>query len=61
MMDPETRIKMELLKEKYGNGFMRACIQAKVLLVPKGGTVNDVRVDEVIHYLWNLEQPRKEG
>lgn len=57
-MDAETRIKLKLLRERYGNGFLATCVQAKRMLVKKAGdNWMFVSIHEVLDYLWNLEGP----
>lgn len=60
-MDPDTRIKLALLREKYGNAFLSTCVQTKRMLVKKAGdNWMFVSIYEVLDYLWNLEGSKQD-
>lgn len=51
-MKEETKIKMDLLREKLGNGFLTLLSQAKATLAAKSNYPNDVTVADAIDYLY---------
>lgn len=51
-VNEETKVKMDLLREKLGNAFLSMLSQAKATLVARAASPIDVTVADAIDYLY---------